>query len=58
MHAFVERIYDFYGLSWKCYMYTVIMPPFEEGGVYCFAHVRLSVGMSVGRYVGGYVGSP
>ena len=24
------------------------MPPFEEEGVYCFAHVGLSVGRSVG----------
>jgi len=24
-----------------------IMPPFEEKGVYCFAHVGLSVGLSV-----------
>ena len=26
--------------------------PFEEGGAYCFEHVRLSVGPSDGRYVG------
>ncbi len=28
------------------------MPPFEEEGVYCFAHVGLSVGLWVGRSVG------
>ena len=32
------------------YLYLV-MPPFEEKGVYCFAHVSLSVGLSVGRSV-------
>ena len=34
----------------------IIMPPFEKGGAYCFAHVGRYVGMSVGRYVGRYVG--
>ena len=29
----------------------LIMPPFEEGGAYCFAHVRRSVGRSVGMSV-------
>ena len=29
---------------------SVIMPPFEEGGAYCVAHV--------GRYVRRYVGIP
>ena len=32
------------------------MPPFEEGGAYCVAHVGRYVGMSVGRYVGRSVG--
>ena len=24
MHTFVERIYDFYVLSWKCYFYAFV----------------------------------
>ena len=31
--------------------YSVIMPPFEEEGVYCFANVGWSVGMSVDQMV-------
>ena len=36
------------------FLYDVymIMPPFEKGGAYCFAHVGRYVGRSVGRYVG------
>ena len=30
----------------------LFMPPFEEGGAYCVAHVGRYVGMSVGRSVG------
>ena len=32
------------------------MPPFEEGGAYCFAHIRLSVGPSVRQSVRPSVG--
>ena len=36
------------------YLYRLaihIYAPFEEGGAYCFAHVRLSVSLSVGMSV-------
>ena len=39
-----------YFLILSCVRKSFIMPPFEKGGAYCFAHV--------GRYVGRYVGIP
>ena len=35
-------------VSLTCFIF---MPPFEEGGAYCFAHVRRSVCLSVGMSV-------
>ena len=31
--------------------FVIFMPPFEEGGAYCVAHVGQYVGMSVGMSV-------
>ena len=50
---------DFQGILWFCWMgylgnsknestLAFIMPPFNEVGVYCFAHVGRLVGLSVG----------
>ena len=38
--------------TWTQQKVALIMPPFEEGGAYCVAHVGRSVCMSVCRYVG------
>ena len=35
----------------KMNVQDIIMPPFEKGGAYCFAHVGWYVGMSDGRSV-------
>ena len=48
--SFFEKIFYFYAVKKICkknlkknkpmYMYiNIIMPPFKEGGAYCFAHV-------------------
>ena len=34
-------------------IYSIFMPPFEEEGVYCFAHVGRTVGLSL-RPPGGF----
>ena len=33
-----------YDMKRVLYIHGIIMPPFEEEGVYCFAHVGWSVG--------------
>jgi hypothetical protein len=38
-------------LQYFIYSLIIIMPPFEEEGVYCFANVGLSVCLSVRRSV-------
>ena len=43
----MHNFYDFNLIS-----SLIFMPPFEEGGAYCFAHVGRYVGRSVGMSVG------
>ena len=52
---FLIRLTNSYQKDWrinwaKWLMNFFIMPPFEKGGAYCFAHVGRSICMSVCRY--------